>query len=317
MKYSFIVPCYKTTEVIFKLVKEVQSKMIELGKNDFEMILVNDASPDQGQTIQKLIQLSKEYSFVQVIDLAKNVGQHNAVMAGLNYTKGDVIVSLDDDMQTHPSQLDKLFQEFEKGYDIVYAYYPQKKHGFFRNIGSRINYLSVRILIGKPKELRTSSFWIIRKFVRDEAIKYQNSYTYLQGLFLRITRNIASVPVQHFKREIGESNYTLKKLIKLWSSIIGFSIVPLRLSVYTGYLFSFIGVIGAIIVFVNKVLSPSMAIGWSSLMCAVCFFSGINLLFLGLVGEYVGRMFLGINKTPQFVVRNVWENGEVNSNKRI
>ena len=310
MKYSFIVPCYKTSEIIFELVDEVEKQMKRLNKEEYEMIFVNDASPDKGKTIKMLRELSKKKNYIKVIDLAKNVGQHNAIMAGLNYAKGDAILSLDDDMQTHPSQLEKLFLEFEKGYDIVYAYYPDKKHSRFRNFCSWINYISVRILIGKPKELRTSSYWIIRRFVRDEVIRYQNSYTYLQGLFLRVTQNISSIPVEHFERKIGTTNYTLKKSLKLWSSIIGFSIVPLRLSVYAGYMFAGIGGLGAGIILFRKIISPEMAVGWPSLMCTICFFSGINLLFMGLVGEYVGRMFLCINRNPQYVIRSIIVEGE-------
>lgn len=310
MKYSFVIPCYKTSEIIFEMLEGIREQMYLMDKKDIEVILVNDATPDSGVTIQRLKKVSATYDFVKVIDLAKNVGQHNATMAGLNYASGDVIISMDDDMQTHPSQLEKLLLELEKGYDIVYGHYPEKKHSGFRNFGSWVNYMSVRILIGKPKELKTSSFWAIKKFVKDEATRYQNSYTYLQGLFLRITRNISSVPVEHFERKIGESNYSFKKLVKLWSSIIGFSIVPLRLAIYIGYLFSGIGIVGAVVILLRKLFAPAMAMGWPSLMIAICFFAGINLLFLGLVGEYVGRMFLGINKTPQYVVRRIIENGQ-------
>jgi len=217
---------------------------------------------------------------------------------------------MDDDMQTHPSQLPILFEEFDKGFDIVYGYYPQKKHSLFRNFGSYINYLSVRILIGKPKDMKTSSFWIIKKFVRDYVIQYKSQYTHLQGLFLRTTRNISCVPVKHFAREVGSSNYTFKKLVGLWSNIMGYSIVPLRLATYCGYLFSLLGILGAVFIVVRKLLVPSMAIGWPSMMVAICFFSGINLLFLGLIGEYLGRMFLGMSRYPQFVVRKVYSQEE-------
>lgn len=108
-------------------------------------------------------------------------------MAGLNYAQGDLLIAMDDDMQTHPSQLHFLLDEIEKGYDIVYGYYPDKKHSAFRNFGSYLNYLTVRILIGKPKDMKTSSYWVIRKFVRDYVIQYQSPYTHLQGLFLRTT----------------------------------------------------------------------------------------------------------------------------------
>lgn len=305
MKYSFVIPCYNSSMTISEVVEQTAQEMKHMGREDFEFVLVNDCSPDGGKTIQKLSELSRTYDFVKVIDLAKNAGQHNAIMAGLNYSSGDVIIGMDDDMQTHPSQLGKLFDEFEKGYDIVYGYYPEKKHSMFRNLGSRFNHFTVRLLIGKPKELKTSSYWVIRRFIRDNVIQYQSPYTYLQGLFLRTTQNIASVPIQHFKREVGQSNYTFRKLVQLWGNILGFSIVPLRLSVWCGYLFSGVGLIGAITILIKKILNPAMALGWPSLMVVICFFSGIILLFLGLIGEYIGRMFLQIGRQPQYVVRQV------------
>lgn len=163
----------------------------------------------------------------------------------------------------------------------------------------------MRVLIGKPKDLKTSSYCIMRAFVKDSIITYKSSHSYMQGLVLRTTGNIGSIPIKHFEREAGSSNYTFKSLMKLWSCILGFSIVPLRVSTVMGYVFAALGLIGAITVMIQKICNPHMAIGWPSLMAAVCFFAGLNLLFLGLAGEYIGRMFLGLNKQPQYVVREI------------
>lgn len=306
MLHSIIIPCYNSSKTIRKVVELTMKELDQIQKTPYEFILVDDFSPDSGATVQELEALANDYSFVKVIELARNSGQHNAVMAGLNYASGDVLIAMDDDMQTHPSQLPVLFDEFDKGYDIVYGYYPQKKHSLFRNFGSYVNYLSVRLLIGKPKDMKTSSFWIIRRFVRDYVIQYKSQYTHLQGLFLRTTRNISSVPVKHFDREIGTSNYTFKKLIGLWSNIMGYSIVPLRLATYCGYVFSLLGILGAVFIIIRKLMEPSMAMGWPSTMVAICFFAGINLLFLGLIGEYLGRLFLNMSRYPQFVVRKIY-----------
>lgn len=310
MRYSIVIPCYNSSLTIRKVVELTAEELKRMEKNDFEFILVNDCSPDGGKTAEEIKSLAGEYPFVTAIDLAKNAGQHNATMAGLNYAAGDFIITMDDDMQTHPSQLGILLDEIEKGYDVVYGYYPEKKHGFFRNLGSKLNYWSVRVLIGKPKELKTSSYCVMRKFVKDSIITYTSPHSYLQGLVLRTTKNIGSVPIKHFSREVGTSNYTFKSLLKLWSCILGFSIVPLRISTYLGYLFAALGIVGAILVFIQKIIHPNMAIGWPSLMAVVCFFAGLNLLFLGLMGEYIGRMFLGINKQPQYVVREIIKTSE-------
>lgn len=302
--YSFVIPCYNSSESIRHVVELTMQEMEKMNRREFEFVLVNDYSSST-KTMPVLKKLAEEYPCVTVLNLAKNAGQHNAIMAGLNYAKGDILIGMDDDMQTHPSQLPYLFEELEKGYDIVYGYYPEKKHSAFRNFGSWVNYISVRILIGKPKELKTSSYWVARKFVRDSVIEYQAPYAYIQGLFLRTTRNISCIPIQHFQREEGESNYTFKRLLKLWSNIIGFSITPLRLTEYCGFGLSLLSIIAAVVVLIRKILNPAMALGWPSLMIVICFFSGIQLMFLGLIGEYIGRMFLGLNRQPQYVIREV------------
>ena len=302
---SVVIPCYKSSQTIRKVVELTAEELKKLGFPEFEFVLVDDCSPDDGETVSELRRLSQDHAYVKSILLAKNSGQHNALMAALNYAKGDILIGMDDDMQTHPSQIQYLLAELDKGYDIVYGYYPEKKTSGFRSLGSYFNYLSVRILIGKPKELKTSSFWVIRKFVRDAVIEYKNPYAYIQGLFLRTTRNISCVPIKHFEREVGTSGYTFSKLVKLWSNIMGFSVVPLRLATWAGGFFAFLGIIGALVVIIRKLMIPTMAIGWPSMMVAICFFSGINLMVLGLVGEYIGRMFLGLNREPQYVVREV------------
>ena len=308
MLYSVIIPCYKSAKTIRQVVEETSAELKALGREPFEFILVDDCSPDGGETLHVLKQLADYYSFVTVVELAQNAGQHNAVMAGLNQAQGDVLIAMDDDMQTHPSQLGKLFKAFDNGHDIVYGYYEKKKESGFRRFGSWINYMSFRILIGKPKELKTSSFWIIRKFVRDYVVQYKSQYTHLQGLFLRTTSNIECVPVEHFERVHGKSGYTMKKLIGLWSNVMGFSIVPLRLARNAGFFFSVISILGAIGIVLKKLFAPTAAIGWYSMIVSICFFSGLIILFLGLIGEYLGRMYLGMTNNPQYVVRNVYKN---------
>lgn len=310
MLHSVIIPCYKSDQTIRKVVELTKAEFEKMGRKEYEFVLVDDYSPDGGKTVQALRELVEDYDCVRVVELAKNSGQHNAVMAGLNFAKGDILIAMDDDMQTHPSQLSIILEELDKGYDIVYGYYPTKKHSKFRNFGSYVNYMTVRILLDKPKELKTSSFWAIKKFVRDYAVQYPSAYTHLQGVFLRITRNISSVPIQHFEREVGTSNYTMKKLLQLWSNIMGFSVVPLRLAMYLGYFFAGAGFLGAVAVVIRKIVRPVTYIGWPSMMVCICFFSGIILVFMGLIGEYIGRIFLGMNNNPQFVVRQIDEHGK-------
>ena len=314
--YSIVIPCYSSSHTIRQVVEETYKEMTELGRTPFEFILVDDCSPDEGATVRVLHELADEYTNITVVELAINAGQHNAMMAGLARASGDAIISMDDDMQTHPSQLPKLFAEFDKGHDIVYAYYKDKKHSGFRNFGSWVNFNTVRILIGKPKDMKTSSFWIIKKFVRDSVIQYQTKYTYLQGLFLRTTKDIVCVPVEHFERAYGQSGYTLKKLIGLWSNIMGFSIVPLRFATRFGGVVSVLALFAALLVVIRKLIHPELAVGWASTIVTITFFSGLIIMFLGLIGEYVGRMFLATGHDPQYVIRTIYKKSDDPGNDR-
>lgn len=307
MKYSIIIPCYCSELTIGKVVKATIKEFKQLNYDSFEFILVDDCSPDKGKTVAELIKLSDEYSFITVIELAKNAGQHNAIMAGLNYASGDFIILMDDDGQTHPSQLKQLIEKFDEGYDVVYGYYPDKKHSAFRNFGSWVNYATVRILIGKPKDIRTSSYCLMRKYVRDYIIQYPAQYTHMQGLVLRTvsTSKIASVPIEHFERLHGSSNYTFRKLLSLWSNIAGFSTVPLQISKRCGAAISLLGVAGIIWLLVRKFMHNTQILGWTSTMLSIIFFSGVILMTLGIVGEYVGKTFLTMGKYPQYVIRDI------------
>lgn len=304
-RYSVVIPCYKSSKTIEKVVSMTAEELVRLGMDDFEFVLVNDCSPDNGATLDVLYRMAKERPYIKVINLGKNAGQHNATMAGLHYATGDFIISMDDDMQTHPSQIKRLKDKMDEGYDIVYGYYPEKKESLFRRMGSTLNHLTVQALIHKPKWLKTSSYWIIRKYVRDYAIAYTHPSVHLQGVFLRITDNIACVPIEHFERECGTSGYTLKKLVRLYSNIVGFSVTPLRIVTSTGCVLSVAGFIAGLVTLIRKLMYPGILEGWTSLIAAMCFFSGVILVSLGVVGNYVGRLFVGQSKSPQYVVRDV------------
>lgn len=308
MKYSIVIPCYNSSHTIRQVVEETIKVMDDMSAESYEFVLVNDFSPDDGATIAELRSLADDHPCVLAIDLARNAGQHNAIMAGLHYADGDVIILMDDDMQTHPSQLPTLLAGLDEGYDVVYGYYPEKKHSAFRNLGSWVNYMTVRILIGKPKDLKTSSYCIMRKYVRDSIIQYPAQYPHMQGLVLRTVSpaKIASIPIQHFERAYGTSNYSIKKLLALWSNIAGFSIVPLRISRRGGGLLTLAGLIGILWLLMRKFLNQTHIPGWTSTMMTIIFFSGVILMTLGIVGEYIGRMFLTVGNYPQYVVREVY-----------
>lgn len=303
MMYSIVIPCYKSAETIETVVLETAREMKRMGRLDYEFVLVNDCSPDGEATIKKLKELAAEKKYVKVLDLAKNVGQHNAMMAGLRAASGEIFISMDDDMQTRPSELHKMFEAFDKGYDVVYGAYPVKKESVFRRFGSWVNRMCAEMFLSRPKNLRTSSFWIIRKYVRDSIISYEGSHSYLLGLILRATSNITQVEVEHYEREVGTSGYTFRALIRLWSNIIGFTVKPLRLAMQGGMLVSVISFIAALVILIRKFMHPSIEAGWSSTMVAIFFSLGVQLLFIGMIGEYIGRTYMHINREPQYVIR--------------
>lgn len=300
MKVSVVIPCYNSAHTIGKAVALAKEELLKLGY-EYEFVLVNDGSKDD--TFQKIAELCRADPAIKGIDFSRNFGQHSAIMAGLGQVTGELVLGMDDDLQTHPSQFSKLLEKLGEGYDVVYGWYPHKHHSWFRNLGSSFERWTMRVLTGRPKWLHTSSFWIAQAFVCKEAAKYTGPYPHASGLFLRVTQNVTNVELEHFDRETGRSGYTLKSLIRLWSTSTNFSVLPLRLSLLCGAGFGLAGVIGAIVVVVKKILHPQVLTGWSSLMVVILLAAGINLICLGLVGEYVGRMFMMANKQPQYVVR--------------
>lgn len=304
MIISYVIPCYNSEKTIETVVNEIKDKMAELSSYDYEIVLVNDCSPDG--TFSVIKKICSENKNVIGIDHAKNFGQHAALMAGFHYVTGDVIVCLDDDGQTPANEVDKLLEKIEEGYDAVYAEYDNKRHSAFRNFGSNINKKMTEIMLGKPKSLYVSSYFAVKRFVVDEMLKYQNAYPYVIGLVLRTTKNICNVKVNHRDRLEGTSGYSLKKLLALWmNGFTSFSIIPLRFATYSGCIAALIGFVYAVYTIIRKLVDPTRVIGWSSTISIMLILGGLILLVLGMIGEYVGRIYISINNSPQYVIRTV------------
>ena len=220
---SVIVPCYNSTHMLNCLIEETRAVFAKIGVTEYEFVLVNDCSPNQ-ESCERILKLGKENSDIKVIDLAKNTGQANAQLTALNYAEGDIIVNMDDDMQTHPKNIPVLLDKLEEGYDLVLGKYKKKKHSAFRNLLTKMDNIFEHIVMGKPKELDFTSFWVTRKYIRDELIRYTHPYAFMEGLFLRTAGKIANVEIEHFERAEGEAGYNLKKLIKLWSNFTNFTV---------------------------------------------------------------------------------------------
>ena len=301
-KISFVIPCYRSAKTIGGVVAEIQDTMASMPEYVYDIFLVNDCSPDD--TYEVIRALCRQNGNITGISLAKNFGQHAALMAGLRRSDGDIVVCLDDDGQTPADEVGKLLAGIENGSDVVYASYENKKHSAFRNFGTWMNDIMTRVMLGKPKNLHLTSYFAARRFVVDSMLKYENSYPYIIGLVLRATRNIANVPVRHRSRESGTSGYTIKKLLGLWfNGFTAFSIFPLRVATVTCVIFSGAGFIYGIYTIVKKFVNPDVPLGFSSLMAAVVFIGGMLMIMLGLIGEYIGRIYISINNSPQYVIR--------------
>ena len=305
-KLSFVIPCYRSENTIRIVVDEIRQTVVTREGYDYEIVLVNDCSPDN--VWKSICNLVDEDKRIIGINLAKNFGQHSALLAGYHQCTGDYVISLDDDGQTPADELDKLVDRVEEGFDLVYASYGETHQNVIRRMGSKFaKAMSDYMFDIKGDKNQGSSYYIARKFVIDEMIKYQNPYPYMAGLILRVTRNIGFVFVTHRDRMEGRSGYSFKGLVNLWlNGFTAFSVKPLRIGSYIGFLFATIGFIYAIITIVRKLfITPQMNAGWSSTISAILIVGGVIMLMLGLIGEYVGRIYICINDSPQFVIKEI------------
>jgi glycosyltransferase involved in cell wall biosynthesis len=301
---SLVIPVYNGSETIGAVVESIQRVF---ASRSFEIILVNDGSEDDSETVcAQLVQESR--GTVTLVQLSRNFGEHSAVLAGLSQARGEYMAVLDDDGQHPPEEVARMLAEIkQKNYDVVYGHYIEKQHSRFRNAGSRFNDRIATLMLGKPKDLYLSSFKVMNRFLVNEIIKYRGPYPYADGLIYRTTRRIGQIPVEHRANIAGPSRYTFRKLLGLWLNMfLNFSIKPLRLSVYVGLIVSCLSVLALGFIFVDKVwITPDLTLGIPTVLGCIVFFSGVQLMILGLVGEYLGRLYLDQTGTPQYIVRSV------------
>lgn len=298
---SIVIPCYQSEETIENVIGEIIDTVKRDGRYDYEIICVNDYSGDHTFQVLKKIALNPK---VKVIDFSRNFGQHAALMAGFHYVTGEIVICMDDDGQNPPEEMFKLIDKLEEGYDLVSAKYSKKRHSLYRRIGTKISFGMSSYLIGKPKDIDLNSYYVFKRYIVDEVIKYTNPYPFVHGLILRITRNMANVEIEHRERKSGQSGYNLRKLFSLWmNGFTAFSEKPLRIASLMGCTCSFWFSFGIVII-IRKLIHPDILVGYSSMMAILLFLSGMIMLFLGLLGEYIGRIYISINNAPQYAIRN-------------
>ncbi len=304
-KLSFVIPCYNSQKTIGYVVRLINEVVTKKNMFDYEIILVNDFSQDGTSTV--IEEIARQNKNIIAINFSRNFGQHAALMAGFRHSSGDVVIYLDDDGQCPVNKIFDLIEPLNNGFDVSMADYGVKKQSKFKNFGSKLNDIMAEHLVGKPKKLQLSNFGALKRFVVDEIIKYQSCYPYIAGLILRTTSNIANVKMEENERKEGKSNYNLKKLLSLWlNGFTSFSVKPLRIASIAGVVFAFIGFIFGIYTIINKIfINPNIAIGYSTIVSLLTFFSGLVLMIMGMIGEYIGRIYICINKSPQYVIKNI------------
>ena len=301
MRLSIVVPCYNSEHTIEKVVDLCMEEFDHRDGWELEMVLVNDFSRDS--TFEAITRAAKKYPNVKGIDLAKNFGQHGALMCGFHYVTGDIVCGIDDDLQNHPAQIKELLAKLDEGYDVVFGKYKKRNFSWFKNLTGAVSQFLLFHLIDRPKDVEMSSFWVARRYVIEEIKKYRGNDVFVQLLFVRTTHRIADVEVEHYAREVGTSNYTFRKGLKLFMTFMSFSTIPLQIATVFGALFSITGFVAAVAILIRKLVEPGVTIGWSSLMCIILIVAGITFLMLGIVGEYIGKLILTSNNSPIFVVR--------------
>ena len=300
MKLSVVIPVYNSQDTIQPL---VYSLFNILGQYDLEVVLVNDASKDRSELICE--HLAMENDQVKFISLRKNSGEHNAVICGLNYCTGDYIAIIDDDLQNPPSEIILLLNKAIHGnYDVVYARYDSKQHSVIRNLYSKLNNACAVYLLKKPQDLYLSSFKVIKKELISEITSYKGPFPYIDALVLRSTDNIGVQTVKHADRQTGKSNYTFRKLFSLYLNMfINFSFRPLRFITISGIGISLVSFVGSVYILLEKIIKHNIPPGWSFLAILLLFLIGLVFIVIGLLGEYIGKILMALNNTPQFVVK--------------
>ena len=306
MLVSIVIPCYNSEKTIGMVADQCMECFSQWDGYECEMILVNDHSRDQ--TYAAILKCQERYpGKITAVNFAKNFGQHAAILAGMHYIHGDLVVGMDDDLQNKPEQIRQFLDKMQEGYDVVFGIYRKRNFNFVKNFFGKLSQFLLFHLVDRPKGVEMSSFWCARAYVVEEVRKYQGNDAFVQLLFARTTDNMADITVEHYAREYGHSNYTFRKGLKLFMTFMDYSSIPLRVSNILGILFSIAGFIATIVVIVRKLLDPTIQTGWSSLMCLLLIVAGMLFLMLGIMGEYIGKLVNTSTGKPQYVIREVRE----------
>jgi len=301
--FSLIVPIYRSEETIDRLVTRLE----EINHpSPWQVIFVDDGSPDASfNVLQKRLQHSSLAALL--IRHTRNFGEHQAVMTGYRHAEGEFFINMDDDLQNPPEEALRLLEHAQRyELDVVYGNYIEKKHNLFRNLGSAFANYTARLLLDLPNSFYLSSFRCISRLIGEKITLVQSPYVYIDGLLSQSTNRIGSLDVMHDPRDSGSSNYNLRRLIRLWLVILtSFSLMPLRMATIVGIGAAAGGAVSLIYILISSAFGKVEVAGWSSVISSILFFGGIQCLLLGLLGEYIGRIYLTVYGKPQSHIRTL------------
>jgi len=301
--FSLIIPIYKSEASIDQLVSRLETLYVE---EPWQVIFVDDGSPDRSHELLRT-RLKDSPLDATLIRHTRNFGEHQAVLTGYRHAEGDYYINIDDDLQNPPEEALRLLEHARThDFDVVYGDYIEKKHNLFRNLGSAFANLTARLLLDLPDSYYLSSFRCISSLVGEKITTINSPFIYIDGLLSQTTNRIGSLNVKHTERETGSSGYNIRRLVRLWLIILtSFSLMPLRIASLVGLLAAFVGAGSLIYLLITSLIGGNEVAGWLSVISAILFFGGIQCLLLGLLGEYVGRIYLTVYGKPQAYVRTI------------
>lgn len=305
MLISIAIPCYKSEKTIGKVVEEIRDVFKNSPGYDYQLVLVNDYPFDN--TFSYIKTLCDEDSKIIGVNLSRNFGQASAKMAAVPHCKGDVIVFMDDDGQ-HPAEgIIALANKVMEGYDVVYAHFKSKQHSFFKRFTSKLNAKISEFNGTRAKGVHVSSFYAISRFAANAYSNYTSPFPSVMGYLNTLVGKTTDIEMPHRARMSGSSNYTLKKLLNLWiNGFTNFSVKPLRAIAALGSFFAFAGFIIGFTMVIRKLIDPAIAAGYTSTMAVILLLGGLILIALGLIGEYIGRIYMTVSHLNQYCVREVY-----------
>lgn len=305
-----IIPLYRSEDTVERLVSRLEALNPQ---RPWEVIFVDDGSPDQTyEAIKKRLRYSPLKA--TLIRHTRNFGEHQAVLTGYRHASGEFFINIDDDLQNPPEEALRLLDHAKReNLDVVYGNYIDKKHDMLRNLGSSFANSTARFLLDLPSSFYLSSFRCVRSLIATKITTNTNPYVYIDGLLSQCTSQIGSIDVRHDSRDEGSSGYNMRRLIRLWLVILtSFSLMPLRFASLVGLGSAAVGALSLTYILITTIFGLQDVAGWASVISAILFFGGIQCLLLGLLGEYIGRIYLTVYGKPQSQIRTIEPCGQRN-----